>query len=62
MFVQIDTTAPAPRKKSKRKSMKRDEAMERIADNRRPESAGNMRKTEAKHGLDDSGTRYGQSL
>jgi hypothetical protein len=53
MFVQIDTTAPAPRKKSKRRSVKRED---NSVDQRRPPSEINLRKL-AERGLDDSGTR-----
>ena len=53
MFVQIDTTAPAPRKKSKRRSMKREDSS---VEQRRPPSEIDLAKLE-KRGLDDSGTR-----
>ena len=53
MFVQIDTTAPAPRKKSKRRSTKREEM---LVDQRRPPSEINIKKV-PKRGLDDSGNR-----
>ena len=52
MFVQIDTTAPASRKKSKRRSTKREDVP---ADQRRPTSEINLKKL-AKRDLDDSGT------
>lgn len=55
MFVQIDTTAPAPRKKSKRKSTRRETGAERTVVNGRPPS-GDVKMTEAKRKLDDSGT------
>ena len=53
MFVQIDTTAPAPRKKSKRRSTKREDSS---VEQRRPVSDINLKKL-SKRGLDDSGTR-----
>ena len=52
MFVQIDTTAPASRKKSKRRSTKREDVP---PDQRRPTSDVNLKK-QGKRDLDDSGT------
>lgn len=56
MFVQIDTTAPTARKKSKRKSTRREVGLERKPDVTRPPSGG-PKKMETKRKLDDSGTR-----
>ena len=55
-FVQIDTTAPAPRKKSKRRSTKREEGPMKTVAERRTPSEANL-KEQLKNGLDDSGTR-----
>ncbi|XP_028402383.1 uncharacterized protein LOC114525324 [Dendronephthya gigantea] len=55
-FVQIDTTAPAPRKKSKRRSTKREEGPMKTVAERRTSSEISLRQQQSKNGLDDSGT------